>query len=141
MIVLDTNVLSELMRPEPDGRIREWMASIEDELLVTTVVTVAEIEYGIARLPDNKRQRDLARRFADLTGPQFDFTVLPADEPAARLSGRLRSDRERQGLPTQMADMMIAAITMLANGDLATRNSKDFSSIGLTLHNPWEFGS
>lgn len=137
MIVLDTNVISELMRAAPATKVREWLALVQEELLVTTVITVAEIEYGIARLPESRRRRDIAKRFADLTGPQFDFAVLPFDEPAARLSGQLRTERERQGRQTQMADMIIAAITMAAGADLATRNSKDFSGIGLTVHDPW----
>jgi predicted nucleic acid-binding protein len=138
VIVLDTNVISELMRPMPSPQVQSWLTRVTEELLVTTVITVAEIEYGIARLPDGKRREGLALRFAELTGPTFDLTILPFDEPAARLAGHLRYTRERQGLDVQFADMMIAAIALNMNATLATRNVGDFAAISLHVIHPWE---
>ena len=138
MIALDTNVLSELMRPSPAPEVRQWLLQeVADETLVTTVITVSEIEYGLSRLPDGRRKQDLEERFATLTGPRFNFMVLPLDEAAARLSGKMRGLRASKGLGSQLADMMIAAITKLAGARIATRNTKDFTDLGIELINPW----
>ncbi|MCG8504324.1 MAG: type II toxin-antitoxin system VapC family toxin [Sphingomonadales bacterium] len=141
MIVLDTNVLSELMRPAPAPEVERWLGACGDDRLVTTVITVSEIEYGLARLPDGRRRKDLEDRFGALTGPGFDFTVLPLEEQSARLSGRLRQLREAQGQPASAADMMIAAICKLQDAALATRNVRDFQGIGLALIDPWSAGA
>ena len=138
MIVLDTNILSELMRPSPAPKVKQWLLQdVADETLVTTVITISEIEYGLSRLPDGRKKQDLEERFATLTGPRFNFTILGLDEAAARLAGKMRGLRESNGLNGQSADMMIAAITRLAGARLATRNTKDFTDIGVELINPW----
>jgi predicted nucleic acid-binding protein len=137
MIVLDTNVLSELMRPVPNEAVKTWMLAVEDDLLVTTAVSVSEIVYGLGRLPEGRRRRDLERRFAELTGPSCEMSVLPFDDTAARLAGTLRSENEARGRPAGAADMMIAAIARLADAALATRNRKDFAGTGVTLIDPW----
>lgn len=139
MIVLDTNILSELVRPIPAQAVQKWLLNnTGNESMVTTVITVSEIEYGLARLPDGRRRKTLEERFEALTGAYFDFAVLPFDENAARLAGRLRATREISGLHAQSADMMIAAITALAGASLATRNVKDFTNTGIDLINPWD---
>lgn len=137
MIVLDTNVVSELMRPTPSEAVHRWLAQTTAETLVTTVVTVAEVEYGIVRLPDSRRRADLVDRFEALIGPDFGFTLLPFDEPAARLAGHFRHEREAQGLSAQFADMVIAGIAARFDASIATRNSGDFSNIGIDVVNPW----
>ena len=111
---------------------------MEGEILVTTVITISEIEYGLARLPEGRRRKDLEERFEALTGAHFEFSILPFDEKAARLAGRLRAQREAQGLHAQSADMMIAAITYLSASSLATRNVKDFTETNIELINPWD---
>ncbi len=139
MIVLDTNILSELVRPAPELEVKNWLLhQTGDHVLVTTVITIAEIEYGLSRLPDGRRRKELEERFTTLTGPDFNFAVLPLDEDAARLAGKMRGSRENQGLSAQSADMMIAAITSLSGASLATRNVKDFTSTGIEIINPWE---
>jgi hypothetical protein len=138
MIVLDTNIISELIRPAPAQEVKNWLLhGIEGKALVTTVITVSEIEYGLFRLPDGNRRKELEKRFAALTGPHFEFSVLPLNEEAARLAGRMRAHRETMGLHAQSADMMIAAITSLAGASLATRNMKDFTETGIDIINPW----
>ena len=138
MIVLDTNVLSELIRPAPALEVKSWLLQgTKGEALVTTVITVSEIEYGLNRLPDSRRRKELEERFAALTGAHFEFAVLSLDEEAARLAGRMRGRREAMGLHAQSADMMIAAITALAGASLATRNVKDFTETGIRIVNPW----
>ena len=139
MIVLDTNVLSELVRPSPAQEVKKWLLNnTGGEALVTTVITVSEIEYGLARLPDGRRRKELEERFEVLTGTDFEFAVLPFEETAARLAGRMRAAHETNGLHAQSADMMIAAITSLAGALLATRNTKDFTETGIELINPWD---
>lgn len=138
MIILDTNVLSELIRPAPAAEVKNWMLErTGEEPLATTAITIMEIEYGLARLPDGARRKDLEERFAALTGRQFEFAVLPFDEKAARLAGKLRSKREATGLHAHSADMMIAAIALIEGASLATRNVKDFTETGVELLNPW----
>lgn len=139
MIVLDTNILSELIRPIPAQEVKNWLLhNTGNEVLVITVITVSEIEYGLARLPDGRRRKALEDRVKALTGAHFDFAVLPFDENAARLTGRLRANREANGLHAQSADIMIAAITAQAGASLATRNVKDFTNTGIDLINPWD---
>ncbi|MDH3701861.1 MAG: type II toxin-antitoxin system VapC family toxin [Alphaproteobacteria bacterium] len=141
MIILDTNVLSELMRPAPAREVRDWLLGGDDDLLVTTAVTIFEIEFGLARLPAGRRRSDLEARFATFTGPQSPFSVLPFDDATARIGGRLRADNQSRGLPAGPVDMMIAAIAHAANAALATRNVKDFVGTGLTLIDPWTAAS
>ncbi|MBN4055262.1 type II toxin-antitoxin system VapC family toxin [bacterium AH-315-K03] len=138
MILLDTSILSELMRSTPAPEVKNWLLQkTNDDVLVTTAITISEIEYGISRLPEGRRRKDLEDRFAAMTGPRFEFAVLPLDEAAGRLAGRLRSKRESRGLDAGSADMMIAAITALADAKLATRNVKDFTGTGIEVINPW----
>jgi predicted nucleic acid-binding protein len=138
MIILDTNIISEIIRPTPAQEVKHWLLErTEEEPLTTTVITIMEIEYGLARLPEGTRRRELEERFATLTGRQFEFAVLPLDEKAARLAGKLRARRESMGLHAQSADMMIAAIALIEGASLATLNIKDFTETGLVLINPW----
>ena len=109
--------------------------------MVTTTITIFEIEYGIARLPEGNRRQELEKRFAALTGEHVDFTVLPFEEKAARLAGKFKAYRETGVLHSHVADMMIAAICALAGASLATRNTKDFTNTGIELINPWDFAS
>lgn len=139
MIILDTNVLAELIRPSPAPEVKGWLREkAGEEPLVTTAITIMEIEYGLARLPEGARRKDLEERFAALTGKQFEFAVLPFNEKAARLAGRLRSHRESLGLHAHSGDMMIAAIALIEGASLATRNVKDFSETDVDLINPWD---
>lgn len=135
MIILDTNVVSELMKAEPDPRVKNWLRAIDDTTLVTTAVTVMEIEYGIGRLPEGRRRRELKARFATLAGA---LAVLPLDGPAAFRAGQFRIDRETAGFPSQPSDMMIAGIAAVAEASLATRNVKDFEGLPLRVVDPWQ---
>ncbi len=135
MIILDTNVVSELMKSAPDVSVRAWLAGLGDTPLTTTAVTVAEIEFGLRRLPDGRRKSDLQARFEAFAGA---LGILPLDEPAARETGRLRALREAAGLSSQPSDMMIAGIVAVAGAPLATRNVKDFTDLPIELLNPWQ---
>lgn len=134
MIVLDTNVVSELMKPVPDGRVRDWLAGLGEVALTTTAVTVAEIEYGLQRMAAGRRRADLAASFEVSIGA---LGILPLDDVAARHAGQLRARRDPAGLPSQGMDMLIAGIAMAAGASLATRNVSDFAGLPLEVVNPW----
>lgn len=134
MIVLDTNVVSEMMREAPDRNVLAWADSAGR--LHTTAVTLAEVSYGIDRLPEGRRKDQLAaiavQVFAD-----FDEVVLPFDVRAARRYAEIVAGRERAGRPIPAADAQIAAICSSRRATLATRNTSDFEATGITLLNPW----
>lgn len=134
MIVLDTNVLSELMKGQADPLVGSWLNSLGDTPLSTTSITVFEVEYGLQRLPSGRRRDDLISRFDGLVEA---LLVLPLDDASARESGRLRALREAAGLHAQASDMMIAGIVRLAGAALATRNGKDFDHLPIEVIDPW----
>lgn len=135
MIVLDTNVASELMRPAPAPLVVAWVGERGAEL-VTTAITVAEIRFGIARLPGGRRQ-DQLMALADEVFAAFDDQILPFDAQAATEYARIVSSRERSGTPIDGFDAQIAAICCARGASLATRNVKDFAGTGVGLLNPW----
>lgn len=137
MVVLDTNVVSELMKPAPDGQVRDWLMRMADTPFSATAVTVSEIEYGLCRLPAGRRRDDLHDRFETFMGS---LAVLPLDEPAAREAGRLRAAREAVGLTTHPSDMMIAGIVAIMGATLATRNVRDFAGLPIPVVDPWASG-
>jgi hypothetical protein len=136
MIVLDTNVVSELMRPSPAPAVLGWLRRQTGSDLYTTAITAAEIRYGIARLPDSRRRGDLARA-ADEVFAAFPDQVLPFDDAAASAYADLVARRERLGAPIDGFDGQIAAICHRHRASLATRNTKDFHDTGLAVTDPW----
>lgn len=134
MIVIDTNVVSEMMRPDPDDRVSRWIETAGR--LHTTAITLAEIDYGIARLPQGVRRERLAATAA-VTFADFSDMVLPFDAMAARRYGAIVSGREGLGRPVSTADAQIAAICASRGATLATRNTADFEATGISLYNPW----
>lgn len=139
MIFLDTNVLSAVMHPVPNPNVVEWLNRQNPAELLLTAVTVAEIWYGIGRLPDGKRKANLLKITRSLFEEEFAQRILPFDETAAMHYAELVCQREQLGRPISMADAQIASICRCVDGArLATRNVRDFSGIGLALVNPWE---
>lgn len=138
MIVLDTNVISELMRADPDPYVIAWVTAQDTHNLTITTITVAEIMRGILRLPEGKRRTDLQARFSAFVTEGFSGKLLSFDEKAAVLCCEVSSLRESQGLNADMVDMMIAATARQAGAKLATRNVSDFTGCGIDLINPWE---
>ena len=137
MILLDTNVISELMRPEPDQRLRAWLDGLGARSLATSAITVSEIVYGLSRLPEGKRRSELLDRFDALIFGLPSLPILPLDEPAGRFAGELRALREGLGLGSSPSDMMIAGIAMAHGASLATRNVTDFARLPIDLIDPW----
>ncbi|WP_455289038.1 PIN domain-containing protein [Cupriavidus necator] len=137
MIVLDTNVISELIRAQADSSVIDWLDRQESASFAITTVTVAELLYGIARLPDGRRKAGLQEAALQMLDEEFADRVLPFDEDAAVHYAALVSLRNRAARPISMADAQIAAICRHHAATLATRNSKDFEGAGLILANPW----
>ncbi|MDP9801266.1 putative nucleic acid-binding protein [Arcanobacterium wilhelmae] len=138
MIVLDTNVISELMRGNPNESVVSWVRSVRDDFAITSI-TLAEINAGLALMPQGKRQRYLATTFATVVEPYLGTrAILPFGEAEAAIYAQVVKARSRAGRPISTADAQIAAIC-LANDDVcATRNVKDFQGTGVKLVNPWE---
>ncbi|MEW5421258.1 type II toxin-antitoxin system VapC family toxin [Amorphus sp. 3PC139-8] len=140
MIVLDTNVVSELMRPAPDPSVIEWVAARPRRTLFTTTITQAEILYGIELLADGRRRDALAGAATAIFAEEFAGRVLPFDQAATGHFARIAAERRRAGRPITSFDALIAAITRAAGAGLATRNLADFEGLGLALVNPWDGG-
>jgi toxin FitB len=136
MIIVDTNVVSELMRPSPSLVVVSWVRRNERELY-TTSITLAEIRYGIERLADGRR-KGLLRSTAEEVFADFQERVLPFDAAAAVAYAMVVSDRDRAGLPIDGFDAQIASICRAHRAALATRNSKDFRETGIEVIDPWQ---
>lgn len=136
ILVIDTNVVSELMKPNADEHVVRYVDSTDVRSVFVTAVTVAEVRYGIALLPDGlrgERLRLAANTFFDLMHTRvLGFTAASADE-----YGNLAASRHALGRPIGPLDAMIAAICREVGATLATRNTKDFADTGVQLVNPW----
>jgi hypothetical protein len=139
VIVVDTNVVSELMKVEPSAAVRAWVLAHNRHELRIAAITVAEILYGIERLPKGKRLTALREGAVEVFG-QFVDDVLPFDAAAATIYPQIVDHRDRQGAPISGYDAQIAAICRAHGASLATRNEKDFADIGVELINPWSSG-
>lgn len=137
MIVVDTNVASELMRPSPAKAVRNWVRARGGHELYTTSITIAEIRYGIERLPDGRRKELLRTTAEDVFAP-FDDQVLPFDVAAAAAYGSIVSGRDSIGLPIDGFDAQIASICRTHRAALATRNVRDFQDTGIAVIDPWQ---
>lgn len=138
MIVLDTNVVSELMRPTPDPDVVAWVDNWPTMELAVTSVTVAEVLYGIGRLDDGQRKATLQALAHAMFEEDFHGRVLPFGFEEAEIYAGLVVQRERDGLPISMADAQIAAVTARHRARLATRNTRDFAGLPVDVVNPWE---
>ncbi|TDD47708.1 type II toxin-antitoxin system VapC family toxin [Saccharopolyspora elongata] len=137
MIILDTNVLSEVTRQAPDADVLAWLDSLPAAEVATTAITAAELLYGVTRLPDGHRKTSLNAAVHALINDDFHGRVEPFDAPAAAEYAVVVSERERLGRPISAADAQIAAICRARRATLATRNTKDFEETGIELVNPW----
>lgn len=138
MIVLDTNVISELTRRAPAPRVVSWLDALTAAEIATTAITAAELLYGVARMPGGRRKTELAAAVHGLLSDDFQGRVLSFDEPAAHRYADIVTGRERLGRPIGVADAQIAAICRTINATLATRNIDDFHQTGIELINPWK---
>lgn len=138
MLILDTNVVSELMRPAPDPAIASWVAERATSSLFLTAVTEAELRYGLAVMPPGKRRDGLATGLERMLKTGFANRVLPFDSGAARAYAGIAAARRRGGRPIAQADCQIAAIAQARGMAVATRNVRHFKDMGIEILNPWD---
>ena len=137
MIVLDTNVLSEPLRPQPDPAVLRWLDAQEPETLHVTTVNIAELLSGVEVLPAGKRRTALQRALTDQVLPMFEGRILVFDHRAAETFARLHAAAQARGRPIGFADCAIAAIAHVHGFGIATRNTRDFEGTGVPLLDPW----
>jgi hypothetical protein len=135
VILVDTNVLSELTRPTPEAGVVTWLEVNEPALAVPTIA-LAELRYGIARLPRGRRRSSLMR-FWRTTCDQFRGRIFSFDQRAAERYGDVAASAERAGRRLNVQDGQIAAIALVHNMPVATRNAGDFEAAGVVIVNPW----
>ena len=137
MIVLDTNVLSEALRPVPEPSVLNWLADQPNASLFTTAVTRGEILYGMRLLSDGKRRKGLWDAANKIFDEDFAGHVLSFDGDAAGMYADIAASRRIAGKPISQFDAMIAAMARSRGAILATRNVKDFEGCGIEVVNPW----
>ena len=140
MFILDTNVVSELMREQPQAEVMAWMDRQLTDNLYVTAVTEAEIRTGIAILPDGERQRGLAAAAERAFGVRFAERILPFGSDAARAYAVIAAARRAPGHPISQADCQIAAIARSIGAAVATRDVNGFEGCGIDVINPWADG-
>jgi predicted nucleic acid-binding protein len=138
MIILDTNVLSELMKPKPDPAVVAWMGGQPAASLYTTSITQAEILYGVMLLPRSRRRSALEDAATSMFAEDFGERILGFDRDAAQAYAQIASDRRRAGRPISHFDAQIAAIARFMGAAIATRNTADLDGCGVAVVNPWK---
>ena len=138
MIILDTNVLSELMKPRPAARVVEWTATQATASLYTTSITQAEILHGLMLLAGGRRRRALEAAAASMFAQDFGGRILGFGPDEALPYAQIAADRRRAGRPISHFDAQIAAIARATGGTVATRNVADFEGCGVSVVNPWK---
>lgn len=137
MIVLDTNVLSELLRPAPNATVIEWVDARDSSELAITALTAAELRAGVALLPDGGRKRELGQRIELMLTETFASLVLAFDADSSGYYAEVVAARTRAGRPIGAFDAQIAAVCRQHEATLATRNTADFIDTGVALVDPW----
>lgn len=137
MIILDTNVLSALMRSEPDAVVVNWLDEQVAESIWITSITLFEARFGLALLPEGSRRQQLTARFDDLLVSDFENRVLLFDQAAARQAADLAAQRKQAGRSIDMRDTFIAGIALARKARIATRNTRHFDDLPGTVINPW----
>ena len=141
MIILDTNVVSEPLRPLPDQNVLAWLDRQAPETLYLTTITVAELWAGVAQLPAGKRRTQLQQAMTGNLLPLFEGRLLEFGADAAATFGALYAKAKAAGNSMDFADCAIAAIASTHRFMVATRNLKDFAGTGVRVTNPWEAGA
>jgi predicted nucleic acid-binding protein len=138
MIIIDTNVISEMMKPSPTTSVLDWFNEQEALSLYLTTISIGEIGYGIRALPDGRRRRLLTEGFEALLAAAFETRILDFDEAAAYRYGDVMCSRKEMGRPLSSLDRQIIAIALAHASAVATRNIRDFEDCGLTIINPFD---
>ena len=141
MIVLDTNVLSAMMRPTPDEQVVAWLDKQAQTSMWITSVTIFEIQFGLQILPVGKRRSLLTKTFEAVLTDDIGGRVAPFDTSAAECCAELMAARHKKGRPVELRDTMIAGIVLGCNATLATRNVLHFEDLSVPVVNPWALRS
>lgn len=138
MIILDTNVLSALMQQQPDPQVVAWLDEQPAESIWISSITLFEARYGLALLAPGQRKNLLQERFEELLQSDLENRVLHFDAHAAAHAAQLAAERKERGRPVDMRDTFIAGIALARRATLATRNTRHFDDLTVTVINPWE---
>lgn len=138
MVILDTNVISEVVRPKPESAVISWLGAQPRTTLYITTITRGELLYGAEILPEGERRIQLKQQLQTILDQEFSGQILPFDNRAANQFALIAAKRRQQGMPISQFDAMIAAIARSHEAKLATRNTRDFIECGIELINPWE---
>lgn len=137
MIVLDTNVLSEALKPAPDQTVLQWLADQNRDAVFTTAITQAEILYGVQILPAGRRRSRLQAAVERMFEDEFHGRILPFDAESALVYPKIVGNRMQLGRPISQFDAVIASVCRSREASIATRNGSDFGDCGLSIINPW----
>ena len=137
MIVLDTNVISELLRPAPAKQVEAWLSAQDGEQVYFTAVGEAELRHGVAVLPAGRRRTALTKAIEGILDEDFRGRILPFDSAAAKAYAAIAAERRAAVRPISQFDCQIAAIARANAAAVATRNTTDFQACGITLLDPW----
>lgn len=138
MIVLDTNVISALMRQEPERLVVKWLDAQPAASVWITSVTVMEIRFGLETMPKGRRQRSLIASFELMLKSMIEGRIASFDAEAGMRAAEVMAQRKRKGRPIEVRDTMIAGIVLANRASLATRNTQHFEDLLLTVVNPWK---
>jgi predicted nucleic acid-binding protein len=138
MIILDTNVISELLRPEPNQQVASWLSAQDSGLLFLTTISEAELRQGVAILPEGKRRSALSKAIEGILEEDFRNRILSFDRQSAISYAAIASKRRAEGRPISQFDCQIAAIARSHSASVATRNINDYQGCGISLLNPWQ---
>jgi toxin FitB len=137
MIVLDTNVVSAMMRRDVDTKIRDWLDSLPPESIWVTTITIFEVRFGIEVLSKGRRRQQLEDDFVQTIAEDFQGRVLDLDQAAAQTAASLCAQRRLRGRPIEMRDTLIAGIVLSRRAELATRNARHFCDLEISVVDPW----
>ncbi len=137
MIILDTNVLSAVMRTEPETAVLEWLDRQPADSVWLTSITVFEARFGLALLPKGRRRVGLEQAFERVVSEDLANRVLDFDGAAASAAARLAAERQRAGRPVDLRDTLIAGIAVARRATIATRNTKHFEGLDVPVVDPW----
>jgi toxin FitB len=138
MIILDTNVLSALMQPQPDPQVVAWLDGQPAESIWLSSVTLFEARYGLDLLPEGQRKARLQAQLDALLQEDLENRVLPFDASAAQQTAALAAERKAKGRPVDMRDTFIAGIALARRATIATRNTRHFDDLSVPVVNPWD---
>ncbi len=140
MIILDTNIVSELRLPAPEPKVEAWLAARNPAGIYLTAISEAEMRYGAAIMPEGKRRDALIETIEGVLREYFRKRILPFDSPAAEAYAAIAAERRSAGRPIGQLDCQIAAIGRARGAAVATRNAKDFEGCGIEVIDPWNQG-